>query len=161
MKVRVNVSVHCGRQNHRTTKVVPPVRAGTEVQYCNRVAWQQKQTTAHNSTWTFSSFKIVTKWKHRTNPLFLFCHQPKSTAPQLSESNEGESWRIGVLLKTESLHDKGRTTVSAGTEVQYCNRMDWQQKRTTAHNTTWTFSSFKIVTHWKHRTHPLFSIFEY
>ncbi len=31
----------------------------------------------------------------------------------------------------KSLHDKqGCTTVSANTEVQYCNRMNWQQKRT-------------------------------
>ena len=39
------------------------------------------------------------------------------------------------------------------------NRMDWQQKRTTAHNTTWTYSSFKIVPNWRHRTHPLFWIY--
>jgi hypothetical protein len=58
--------------------------------------------------------------------LFSIYHQPESTAPQLSEKNKGESRHIGVLLKTESLHDKqqGNTAVSAGTEVQYSNRMD-------------------------------------
>jgi hypothetical protein len=160
MKVRVNALVHCGWQNYRTTKVVLPVSVGTKVQYSNRVAWWQKQTTAHNTTWTFSSFKIVSNWKHRTHPFFCFNHQPESTAPQLSERNKGESRRIGVLLKTESLHDKqGCTTVSASTEVQYWHRMDWRQKRTTAHNTTWAFPSFKIVPNWKHRTHPLFCIY--
>jgi hypothetical protein len=87
MKVRVNLLVHCGQQNHRTTKVLLPVSAGNEVQYCHRVAWQQTQTTAHNTTWTFSSFKIVTNWKHRTFPFFFIYHQLESTAPLLSERN--------------------------------------------------------------------------
>ena len=118
MKVRVDVLVHCGRQNHCTTKVVLPASAGTEVQYWNRVAWQQQRTTAHNTTWTFSSFKIIPKWKDRTHTLFSIFHWHKSTALQLSESNKGDSWRIGVLLKTESLHDKqGCTTVSASSTI--------------------------------------------
>jgi hypothetical protein len=76
MKVRVDVLVHCGQQNHRTTKVVLPASAGTEVQYWNRVAWQQQRTTAHNTTWTFSSFKIITNWKDRTHPFFCIYHRP-------------------------------------------------------------------------------------
>jgi hypothetical protein len=80
MKARNDVLVHCGRQNHRLTKVLLPVSAGTEVQYCNMVAWQQKRTTAHNTRWTISSFRIVTKWKHRAYPLFSIYHWPESTA---------------------------------------------------------------------------------
>jgi hypothetical protein len=69
-------------------------------------------------------------------------------------------WCISVFLKTESSHDKQAcTTVVASTEVQYWHRMDWRQKTITAHNTTWTFSSLKIVKHWKHRTHPSFCIY--
>ena len=83
----------------------------------------------------------------------------QATAPQLSESNEGESWCIGVFLKTESSHEKQVcTTVIASTDVQYWHRKDSRQERTTAHNTTWSFSSFKIVQKWKQRTHPSFCI---
>jgi hypothetical protein len=119
--------------------------------------WRQKTTAAHNATWTFSLFKVVQNWKHRTHPSFCIYLRPESTAPQLSESNEGESWRMGVFLKSESLHDKqARTTVIASTEVQFWHRMDWRMKRTTAHNATWTFSLFKVVQKWKQRTHPSF-----
>jgi hypothetical protein len=136
------------------------VVASTEVQFWHRMDWRQKTTTAHNTTWTFSSLKIVTNWKHRTHPLFCIYLQPESTAPQLYESNEGESWCIGVFLKTKSLHDKqGCTTVIASTEVQFWHRMGWQQKTSTSHNTSWTFSSLKIVTNWEHRTHPSFCIY--
>ena len=93
----------------------------------------------------FSSSKIVTNWKHRTHPFFSIYHQPEPTALQLSKRYECESWRIGVLLKAESSNDKQACTpVIASSEVQNCNMMDWQQKRTTAHNTTWTFFPSKL-----------------
>jgi hypothetical protein len=82
------------------------------------------------------------------------------TSRSVFTSDHNRQHRNCLRATKVSSHDKQAcTTVTASTEVQYWHRMDWRQKRTTAHNATLTFSSFKIIQKRTHRTHPSFCIY--
>ena len=63
------------------------------------------------------------------------------------------------IQTTKSPYDKGcPILLSTGTEEQHCYKTDWWEKEQKHTTQTWTFSSMKIITKSKHRTHASFSI---